>query len=399
MRGTAWPRRLKGRYPQEVNRCIYCRSDFASAAGEHILQNALGARWTSEMIVCDTCQKLFGETIDIAVGKAFAWLRNLFDIDTGRRKRASTIKRVATPSGRVVDLEPGGLPRLSQPHIEIEGVSPNKALGHISAGNQQQVEWALKMLQDRFPGAKLDRSSLAGTQRPVSAPLGEPVVLNVSIGGVEYSRGILKSCFNLYAACFPDAAQRDCFGPLRDFVLHAKGEVSDFHRWPAVADHLPRATDLEHRVAIVRRRRCVEGVVSLFGHITQVVRLSEEYDGEDAQACNYLVDPLREREPAEARNPPFEEDRVLRFADQPPWLQAKNKAILVANLQEPGAVLWRRSALDRIAENLQALEARYEKLRPLTADQEEARQRQMRDVVASVVKAALDSAYVSEDSI
>jgi hypothetical protein len=152
-------------------------------------------------------------------------------------------------------------------------------------------------------------------------------------------------------------------------------------------------------MAIVRRRRCVEGVVSLFGYITQVVRLSDEYDGEDAPACTYLVDPLREREPAEARNLPFEEDHVLRFADQPPWLRAENKAILMANLQKPGAVLWRRSVIDRIAENLRVMEARFEKLRPLTPDQEQARQREMRDIVSSVVEAAVDSAYVSEDSI
>ena len=123
-----------------MNRCIYCLSDFDSASGEHILQNSLGARWTSDTISCDACQKEFGDTVDVAVGEAFAWLRNLFDIDSGRRKRAATIKKLPTPSGRAVNLEPGAVPRLNQPLIEIEELSAEKAVDHISAHNRQQLE-------------------------------------------------------------------------------------------------------------------------------------------------------------------------------------------------------------------------------------------------------------------
>jgi hypothetical protein len=223
------------------------------------------------------------------------------------------------------------------------------------------------LLQDRFPGAKLDRESLPPVLKTVSAPLGEPVNLKVSLGGVDYSRGILKSCFNLYAAYFPQAAQADCFGPLRDFVLRAQGDVSEFHRWPAVSDSRPRKSSLEHRIAIVRRGRSIEGIVTLFGYIDQVVRLCDSYEGDEPQQCSYLVDPLRERQPAEERNFSFNETDVLHFAEQPPWLGTKNRVVLAANLQETGAFHWRHRTINKIFEELQLIEARYQQV-PVNAN-------------------------------
>lgn len=338
--------------------CIYCGSEFKSANGEHILQNSLGARWTSEIVVCNNCQKDFGDTIDPAVAEGFAWLRNVFDVFTGRGKRASTIKKLPTASGRVVDLAPGGVPRLNQPHIGIEEVSPDKAIGHLSASNRQQLEWGLKLLQDRFPEAKLDRDSLLATLKTVSAPLGEAVKVQVNIGGGDYSRGILKSCFNLYAACFPQAAREACFGPLRAFVLHGQGDASNFLRWPVVSDRSPLDSSLEHRIAIVRRGRSIEGIVTLYGHFDQVVQLCDSYEGEGPQQCSYLVDPLRERQPAEERNFSFGVEDVLQFGDQPQWLGPKNTAVLQASLQEIGAFLSRYWVIKNIAQELQSIEAR-----------------------------------------
>lgn len=381
-----------------MNSCIYCGLGFQTANGEHVLQNSLGARWTTEIIVCNKCQKDFGDTIDPAVGEGFAWLRNLFDIFTGRGKRASTIKKLLTPGGRVVDLEPGGLPRLNQPHIEVEEASPDKVIGRISAGNEQQLEWGLKLLQDRFPGATLDRDSLIATLKTVSAPLGEEVRVKANIGGIDYSRGILKSCFNLYAVSFPHAAREDCFGPLRDFVLHAEGNVSDFHRWPVVSDSFPRKSGLEHRIAIVRRGRSIEGIVSLFGYIDQVVRLCDNYEGDEPQQCSYRIDPLRERQPAEERNFSFNETDVLQFGEQPPLLGPENTAALAANLQETGAFHFRHRTINKIADELQLIEARYEGLRPLSPEQEEERQREMREAVRRTTEAAVDFAFLSEDS-
>jgi len=49
-----------------MHTCIYTRTNFASSTGEHILQNFLGARWTSNSIVCNEAQIKFGKTIDSA---------------------------------------------------------------------------------------------------------------------------------------------------------------------------------------------------------------------------------------------------------------------------------------------------------------------------------------------
>jgi hypothetical protein len=41
-------------------RCIYSLKEQESSTGEHILQNFLGARWTSDKIVSDDLQRAFG---------------------------------------------------------------------------------------------------------------------------------------------------------------------------------------------------------------------------------------------------------------------------------------------------------------------------------------------------
>lgn len=67
-----------------MNRCIYSLEDFDEAAGEHILQNFLGARWTSKRISSDPVQDLFGRTIDVALEKGLREIRNLLGTRGGR---------------------------------------------------------------------------------------------------------------------------------------------------------------------------------------------------------------------------------------------------------------------------------------------------------------------------
>jgi len=65
--------------------------------------------------------------------------------------------------------------------------------------------------------------------------------------------------------------------------------------------------------------------------------------------------------------------------------------------RESGAVHWRHRAISKIAEELEAVEARYQKLQPLTPEQETERQREMREAVRKAAEAAVDSAYLSDD--
>ncbi len=64
------------------------------------------------------------------------------------------------------------------------------------------------------------------------------------------------------------------------------------------------------------RENRVEGVVRLFGGILHSVCLSKTYTG-PALKLGYLIDPIREADPAENRNPQFSDDSILIFEAQP----------------------------------------------------------------------------------
>lgn len=323
----------------DTKTCIYCESRFTTADREHILQNSLGARWVSDVIVCDECQSLFGRTIDSDLSHSFGWIRNLFEIRSGRNDDPPIMRRLETEGGRVVDLKPGGIPRLNKPHIVAPEVMEHSATGQISLGTLSQLEWAKKLLRDRYGNIEIH----VGEMQTVSEPLGEFVKMNVSIGGPEYARAIVKACFNLYAACFPDLARRACFDTVRRFVREGIGNGADFQRWPCTPISFTKLSDLEHQIVIVNRGTLVEGAVLLFGHIHHSIRLCQTFDVDKNGCCSYVVDPLRERKPAEVKNSITDPGWVPGFSDQPSELNSEGQEHLAKSLSQLSAICEKRT--------------------------------------------------------
>jgi hypothetical protein len=93
--------------------------------------------------------------------------------------------------------------------------------------------------------------------------------------------------------------------------------MSEFVAWVQVPDRLavPRIGPIDHFIGIVTREHSVEGVVQFFGDVVHPFRLTENYQGPPIM-CGFLVDPTRDAEPAEVRNPEFEERAIPHFGEQ-----------------------------------------------------------------------------------
>lgn len=299
-----------------MNTCIYSKAAFASASDEHILQNFLGARWTDSTIVCDEVQKLFGETIDPAFEEGVRPIRTLMGTKSGRRDEAPPLKGIQTIAGQKVDLQSGGKPRLSRPHVQCQQEPDGGHKVSITLGNASQAGWALAELKKQFPHIRLTAQELLGTAQPQQGRLESPVHIPFKLGGVDYIRGATKACFNLLAAHKINVLSTD-FDPAREFILKGNGVVEDFFRWPiqnvALASKLG---PIDHFIGLMSRNGKVEGVLVLFGNIPHTIRLANMYTG-PAFKIGYIVDPLRESSPAESRTPLFPDDMVLDFDMQP----------------------------------------------------------------------------------
>ncbi|MCG3180117.1 MAG: hypothetical protein BIFFINMI_02472 [Phycisphaerae bacterium] len=300
-------------------RCIYSQVEFAEAHGEHILQNFLGARWTSRTIVCNELQAAFGETIDAALEEGLRPIRNLFGTRGGRGESGPVLRNLSASTGELLDFEPGLKPRLRKPIVRATELSDGSRRVAIQLGVLDQLGWALSMLRGQVPNLSVDESSLQALARSVEGYIQGTVKLELCIGGMDYFRGMLKASMNLLGERFPQVVQQPCFDLVRDFIRHGEGDSGSFIRWVSDAQPLnvPRLGPIDQAIFITSRGAAVEGVVQFFGDIVHPFRLSANYDGEPIH-CGYVVDPLRECDPAEERNPEFAPESVPDYSGQLP---------------------------------------------------------------------------------
>ncbi len=333
-----------------MNTCIYSKEQFQTASGEHILQNSFGVRWTSSTIVCDRVQAYFGRTIDSEIDKHFREIRNLLRINSGRRDPAPTIKGLKTADGQVIDLEPGGKPRFSRPNVECKQTEDGKYLVQIQLGHRGQLGWALHELRKQYPRLKIEENEILKTAQRGRDYIHSPVHTPLVFGGKEYARAIVKACMNLLAANGCPALDAS-FDRAREFVLNGIGEFQNFLRWPIKepVPPLPILGPVDHYIGFTSRRSRVEGIVQLFGGIYHSICLSQNYSG-PALSFGYLVDPLREAEPAETRTPEVNSDFIPVFADQPEHLGSEAQSLMRIGMTDIMETFQARSRKEMITE-------------------------------------------------
>lgn len=299
-----------------MNTCIYSKSEFDQADGEHILQNFLGARWTNSTIVCNEVQKTFGESIDAEFAEAFKALRTILGTKSGRRDDPPILKGLETTDGQKIDMLPGGQPRLAKPHIKCENKSTEEVKISVSLGSEAQAGWAIAELKKQFPKISITPAELLKAGKVQKSYVQSPVKIEIKLGGSDYIRGATKACFNLLAACNIEVLD-PAFDRVRDFILHGRGSTEDFFRWPAqLIVNAPKIGEVDHFIGVMNKGANVEAVMSLFGGIPHSFRLSSSYSGRNFKV-GYLVDPLRVTRPAEKREPQFSDNAILNFKAQP----------------------------------------------------------------------------------
>lgn len=294
--------------------CIYTKTEFANADGEHILQNFLGARWVSSDISCNKVQSLFGKTIDSALEQGLRQFRNLLGTKGGRGGEGPDLKNVEDSKGDKYHLLPGGVPVLAQPVIATNQLEDGTHVVHAKLGDMEQLGWAIAKLRNQFPNASWNIEEIRGQLTSEQEYLSERIQLRAGIGGRDYFRGLLKAAFNLLGVNASDIALRPCFDGVREFILNGVGDDGSHIRWLGTSDKL-EISDLgpfDHFIGIYSQGKTVDGVVQFFGGISHIVRLTDCYDGPEF-CYGYQVNPLRDSDPAETRAPDFNPSKFPRF--------------------------------------------------------------------------------------
>jgi len=302
-----------------MHQCIYTKEQFKAADGEHILQNFLGARWTSSEISSNQAQHQFGNTIDVALANGLKEIRNLLGARGGRGDTGPSLKNISGSEGTRFTVYPGGKPNIAEPVIKATQMPDGKYQVQATLGDMKQLGWAVAKLRQMFLGSNFDIEELRQHAVVKSTYVNEYLTYSCGLGGDEFFRGALKAAFNLIGVSDADIALLGIFDEIRTFILSGAGDCKNFVRWLNVADEtvLPKIGEFDQFVCVYSKDGCVDGYIQFYGEIGFSLRLAKGYIGREF-CYGYLVDSLRDATPAEIRNPSFRKENIPAFESGSP---------------------------------------------------------------------------------
>jgi len=287
-----------------MQRCIYCPAQFDEAPKEHVIHAFLGARWKDGRLICEACQSAFAGGIDTVLAERLQPFRLLLGIEGDHGGTGKPLKNLAVTSGETIDLGPRGEPRIVRPSVKIaeEG---DRHLVQVKIGREKDLGWALNEVRKELPDAMLDPEQIKKLAVKKKERLDGEVTFDLTLGGLDFFRAVLKCCTNLFAAHNADARNaflEPAFDPVREFVRNGTGQMGDFGRWFTSGNplQLPRRGPAGQTIMLTTRGGLIEGVMEFFGNLPFAVRLTTAYEGPPIR-CAYMVDPYREANPAEQR--------------------------------------------------------------------------------------------------
>ena len=189
---------------EDMQRCIYCPTEFEDAPKEHVIHAFLGARWKDAKLICPACQTAFADGIDAALAQHVQPFRLLLGIEGDHGGTGQPLKNLPVTSGETIDLGPRGQPRLVRPHVNITEEGDRHQV-QVKIGREKDLGWALNEVRKLLPHAKLDPEQIKKLGVEKKERLDGEVKFDLTLGGIDFFRAVLKCCANLFAAHDPAA--------------------------------------------------------------------------------------------------------------------------------------------------------------------------------------------------
>lgn len=201
--------------------CILCSAQLpAETKPEHVWLASLGGRKTTRQALCSACNNAMGSGPDKELAESVAFLRNLLNLESGRGAPPPTIKGLSHGDDRVA-LKPGGIPVVDggRPFV-ITPMPDGNPRVELRVSSAEQLRRILPDLARalNMPLADVKASMRSADVRHVSQRIGTQHH-QVSLGGPEAMRSMLKTCLTLWADLHGNAEiQRSIYDDARRFV-------------------------------------------------------------------------------------------------------------------------------------------------------------------------------------
>jgi hypothetical protein len=208
--------------------CLFCNAPLGEATSpEHILLQALGGRATTRRVICSKCNNNFGATFDKSLAAEVEPIRTLLNLKSGSNKAPRSLSYKSAAGHRYVLSPDGNVSTGAKPLTFVPesggAVNVNLTLHALEEVNQFIPHIAAKM---GLPEDEIRRQMEGAEAKYVTVPA-PPFTANISLGGRDALRSIVKACLVLCAARTDlTAVQGAPFQSARSFVTPGTGDFA-----------------------------------------------------------------------------------------------------------------------------------------------------------------------------
>jgi hypothetical protein len=249
---------------------------------EHIILNALGGRRTVPQFICKPCNNTTGHSWDAALAKQLNPLSLFFHVL--RQDGSSPAQDFPIVGGGMIRKTPRGL-KLPRPTVNI---APNEtgAAIQVVARTVPEAKKILTGLKGKYPQIDIEATLSTGTSTYSFRDY--PIMMNLTIGGPDAGRSIVKSAFAL--AVGSGVAPWECDEAKRYLDTGEDPRFGYFSELDLLQGR-PKNT-VVHCVAVGSTDDgLLLAYVELFSIFRMVVCLSSHYHGIPISAV-YAIDPV-----------------------------------------------------------------------------------------------------------
>lgn len=273
--------------------CALCDKEITEEndTKEHIIPNAIGGRIKVKGFICESCNNISGDIWESALAKQLNPLSLFFGIIRERGEVPSQL--FETTGGYKLRLNLHGSMDIEKPiYSEAPRASGVGVKINIQARSMLEARRMLQGVKRKYPQTNL--SEILNNIKPESSYCSDMLEFNLSFGGYEAGRSIVKSALALAVS---SGIPAEICVEAKNYLRNEDGEAcfGYFYEYDLV-NNRPEGIPF-HCVSI---KACSEtkqiiGYVEYFGVQRVVLCLSNSYEGKDI-SNTYAIDPVAGKE-------------------------------------------------------------------------------------------------------
>lgn len=269
--------------------CALCEKEITEEndTKEHLIPNAIGGRRKVKGFICESCNNTSGDDWESALAKQLNPLSLFFGISRERGEAPSQL--FETTGGDRLKLNLHGSMDIEKPlYSEAPLESGSGVQIQIKARSMPEAKRMLQGVKRKYP--QVDLNELLGNAKSESSYCSDMLKFNLSFGGPEAGRSIVKSALAL--AVSSGIPAKIC-GEATNYLRKEDGEAcfGYFYEFDLIKNR-PEGTPF-HCISIkgCSKTKQVIGYVEYFGVQRVVLCLSDSYEGEDI-SNTYAINPI-----------------------------------------------------------------------------------------------------------